>query len=182
MLRNINRISIGKDKSIVKLLFFLYNDAYIVQIERNLIFNYFSELEEYRRRAADDASNNPTGRNYLDLLIEHLKKNYIDIINRLDSLLKSGKITYNLFQALFKLNIIIYTTYIGTLKPRCVIFDYNEEKTRKNKIKYYDITCYYLDFDGDIFGEVIIKVAISKFRGVVRIDSLKFFSLYYHPD
>jgi hypothetical protein len=116
------------------------------------------------------------------LLIEHLKKDCADTTNRLDSLLKSGKITYDLLWALFKSNTIVYTTCVGTLKPRCVVFDYGEEKTRKNETKYYGMTCHYLDFDGDVFGEATVELAIPKFRGAVRIGSLKSFPLCYHPD
>jgi hypothetical protein len=46
----------------------------------------------------------------------------------LGPLLKKYKITYNLLWALFKLNTVIYTTYAGTSKLRCVKFDFGEER------------------------------------------------------
>jgi len=146
--------------------------AHKVEVERNLLYHYLSDFEAHPCKGSD--------KEHLNLLVEHMKKDYAVTSDRLASLLKAKEISYDLLWALFKPGTVVYTTCIGTLKPRCVIFDYGEEKTTKNDTKYYSMACRYLDFDGDILGEVTGELAILKFPGTKRISCLEAFPIDYH--
>lgn len=77
---------------------------------------------------------------------------------------------------------MVYTTCFGTDKPRCVIYDAGEEQETSTGLKYYKMECRNLDYDGQVFGEASINLAITKFRGKRRISTLNAFPLRYHPD
>ena len=46
-----------------------------------------------------------------------------------------------------------YTKWFGTGQPRCVRYEFGEEKTTKGGVEYFHIKARYLDFDGKVFGE-----------------------------
>jgi hypothetical protein len=117
---------------------------------------------------------------HLDLLISFIETTYASTTERLEPLLKNREITYDLLWALFKPNSEVYTTCPGTGEPRCVKFNHGEEKTRQSGAKYFHLDCRYFDFDGKVFGEAALELAIEKFRGTKRIDFLQAFPLEYH--
>jgi hypothetical protein len=125
---------------------------------------------------------NAIRKEHLDLLIEHIKTTYAPTTHSLFSLQESKEITYNLLWALFKPGALVYTTCFGSKKPRCVIYDSAEEKTSKFGVKYYNMECRYLDFNGEVFGEVSINLSIPKFHGAKRINTLEAFPLQYHSN
>ncbi|KAH8769513.1 hypothetical protein BGZ57DRAFT_765583, partial [Hyaloscypha finlandica] len=89
-------------------------------------------------------------------------------------LLGLSEITYNLLLLLFKPNTLVYTRYFGTKKSRCVIYNSVEEK------KYFSIVYRYLDFNSKITSKAFIYLAIPKFRGIKRINTLRAFPLKYY--
>ena len=84
--------------------------------------------------------------------------------------------------ALFRPNEPVFTTCHGTHKPRCVKFDFGEEKTTNSGFIYWKLECRYRDFDGKEYGNVPIELWIPKFRGAKRIDLLEAFPLQHHPE
>ena len=100
---------------------------------------------------------------------------------RFDALVKDRKITFDLLCLLFKPNELVCSTCPGIRKPRCVKYDFSEEKTTIQGVKFFELECRYLDFDGQIFGEVIERLEIEKFRGTRPIDSLDVFPIRYYP-
>jgi hypothetical protein len=130
----------------------------------------------------DDESLKATCKDHLDLLINYIKKTYSLISPSLSLLVESKEITYDLLWALFKPGALVYTTCPGTRKPRCVIYDSGEEKKSTFGVKYYHMECRYLDFNGEVFGEVSVELQISKFHGTKRINTLEAFPLQYHPN
>lgn len=117
----------------------------------------------------------------LGLLVDHISETYTATVQRLEPLLRGGNITYDLLDMLFKPGCYVYTTCLGTGKPRCVIFDAGEELTTRG-VTYFKLECHYLDYDGQVFGEVGIELAIVKYRGSKPIHFLEAFPLAYHPD
>jgi hypothetical protein len=113
-------------------------------------------------------------------LLEFIKKTYQSTTEHLNALLEKREITYDLLWALFKPNAIVYTTCVGTGKPRCVKYNFGEERKQMNGVEYFHIGCHYLDSDGKVFGEVSTALGIEKFRGTMRINSLGAFPLLYH--
>ena len=56
-----------------------------------------------------------------------------------------------------------------------------EEKKTDQGVEYFELQCQYLDFDGKVFGTVLAKLAIEKFRGARQINTLNAFPLKFHP-
>ena len=148
-----------------------------VQVEQSLLFHYLSDLEAYRssNAALDDST-----LRHLDLLLDFIKKTYESTTERLTALLEKREITFDLLWAFFKPSTVVYTTCVGTGKPRCVRYDFGEEKKQMAGLDYFHIGCHYLDFDGKVFGEVSTALGIEKFRGTRQISSLGVFPLSYH--
>ena len=119
---------------------------------------------------------------HLDLLIDFIQTIYKSTAQRLFPLLTKGEIIYDLLWALLRLNSTVYTTCLGTQKSRCVIYDGGEEKETSSRLKYFNMECRYLDYDGQVFGEASMDIPIVKFRGKKRISTLKGYPLRYHPD
>jgi len=117
------------------------------------------------------------GTSHLGLLIDYLKSAYADTTQSMLSLLPTGYITYDLLWALFKPNALVYTTCSGTHKPRCVRYNFGEEKTTIAGTKYWNLDCSYLDFNGEDLGVFPIELKIAKFRGAKRINALTAFPL-----
>ena len=55
--------------------------------------------------------------------------------------------------------------------------NYREEKTRTNGTPYFYLEARYFDYNGEVFREATVKIAIKKFRGAKRIDLLNVFPL-----
>jgi hypothetical protein len=94
----------------------------------------------------------------------------------------NGEIPYDLLWALFKPNMFVYTTCPGTKKPRCIKYDFGEERTTSNEVVYFHIRGRYVDFDRKIFGEITLDTGILKFRRSKPINSLDVFPLQYHDN
>ncbi|OBT86393.1 hypothetical protein VE02_05287 [Pseudogymnoascus sp. 03VT05] len=125
----------------------------ILSVEQNLLHHYLPEMELYRGF-----------------------KLYRDVNQ------KDGHITYDLLWALFKPNTLVYTKCFVTGKPRCVKYDFGEERKTNSGVKYFHVAGRYLDFDGKVLGEAVIHLSIEKFRGAKRIDTLEVFPLHCHPN
>jgi hypothetical protein len=114
-------------------------------------------------------------------LIRTIRDRYKSITERLVPLLKEGKITYDLLWALFKANSHVISICAGSGKPRCLRYDMGEEKKTDQGVEYFELQCQYLDFDGKVFGTVLAKLAVEKFRGARQIRTLNTFPLKFHP-
>jgi hypothetical protein len=111
----------------------------------------------------------------------YIKSTYTSTTERLGPLLEKHQITYDLLWTLFKPNTLAHTKCFGTGQPRCVRYEFGEEKTTNGGVEYFHIKARYLDFDGKVFGEALSKHAIEKFRGAKRITALEVFPLKFHP-
>jgi hypothetical protein len=152
-----------------------------MQVERNLLYYYLPEFELYRSRIQANTTK-ATSITHLDLLIDCIKTIYIPISQDLLPLLGYSEITYDLLPLLFKLNTLVYTRCFDTKKSWYIIYDSAEEKVDRLKEKYFSIVYRYLDFNSKITGKASIYLAIPKFRGIKRINTLRAFPLKYHQD
>ena len=145
------------------------------------MYNYLGELKSYQSNTAAD-THNTTYSKHLDFLIDFIKTFYKSTAQHFLSLLQNDKITYNLLWALFKLNSVVYTTCFGTKKSYCILFDGGEEKEINLRIKYYNMKCQYLNYNGQLFGEALVDLVIVKFHRRKHISTFKAFPLQYHSD
>ena len=147
-------------------------------MEQSLLYHYLSDLEECRQNPSTAIDHSTL--EHLDLLLGFIRTTYTTTTKRLDPLLEKCQITYDLVWTLFKPNTLAYTKCFGTRQPRCVKYDFGEEKTAKGGVKYFHIKARYFDFDGKVFGEASSEHAIEKFRGSKSITALEVFPLDYH--
>jgi len=113
--------------------------------------------------------------------MEYIKTTYTTTKSRLASNLKNSEITFDLLPFLFKPNQIIHTTILDARKPACFRYESGKEKTTEKEIKYFHVTCRYLNYDGQVFGETPAALGILAFKGAKRIDKLEAFPLEFHP-
>jgi hypothetical protein len=148
-------------------------------VEQSLLYHYLSDLEECRQdlSAALDRST----LEHLDLLLDFIRTAHASTTERLGPLLEKHQITYDLLWTLFKPNTLAYTKCFGTGQPRCVRYEFGEEKRTKDGVEYFHIKARYLDFNGKVFGETSSEHAIEKFRGAKEITALEVFPLTHHP-
>ena len=57
-----------------------------------------------------------------------------------------------------------------------------EDKKTHQGVEFFELQCQYLDFDGNVFGAVTEKLAVEKFRGARRINTLTTFPIQFHPN
>ncbi|KAI1932539.1 hypothetical protein LOZ66_006834 [Ophidiomyces ophidiicola] len=150
-------------------------------IERSILFHFLPQLNSRAEKLRATADSGARGLEHLLLLVKHLENAYSAVTQHLTSLLECGNITYDLLWALFSPGCLIYTTCLGTYRPRCVIFGAGEQATEKG-VRYYKLECRYLDYDGRKFGETGVELGIVKFRGSKPIHTLDAFPLHHHPD
>ncbi|KUJ06192.1 uncharacterized protein LY89DRAFT_712694 [Mollisia scopiformis] len=152
-----------------------------LSIEQNLLYTTLPKLElcqSWNEIAPLDQERT----SHLGLLIDYLKSAYTDTTQSMLSLLLTGYITYDLLWALFKPNDLVYTTCSGTHKPRCVRYNFGEEKRTKAGTKYWSLDCSYLDFNGEDLCLLPIEVKIANFRGAKCVTALAAFPLQYHAE
>ncbi|KAL4950835.1 P-loop containing nucleoside triphosphate hydrolase protein [Aspergillus filifer] len=150
-------------------------------IEQNILFHFLPEFHDHIQKLQDDKSRDPREAQHLTLLTDYLNNAYASTSQRIASLLPHRQITYDLLWTLFKPGELVYSTCLGTGKPRCAIFDAGEQAVQDGVI-YYKLECRYLDFDGWTFGEACVTLGIEKFRGAKSINSFQAFPLHHHPD
>ncbi|KAJ5830859.1 Spastin [Penicillium chrysogenum] len=149
-------------------------------IEQNVLFHFLPELDRCAENMDSSSDHESAHAKHLLLLIEHLKHKYTSTLQRLESMLQHGHITYDLLWALFKPGCHVYTTCIGTKEPRCVTFDAGEEITQNDET-WFNLECRFLDYDGVKFGEAGIFLRVPKFRGSKPIATLAAYPLRHHP-
>jgi hypothetical protein len=71
-----------------------------------------------------------------------------DKLSRLASNLKNNEITFDLLPFQFKPNQTIYTTILDARKPAYFRYESGKKKITEKEIKYFHVTCRYLNYDG----------------------------------
>ncbi|CAG8981848.1 hypothetical protein HYALB_00014000 [Hymenoscyphus albidus] len=150
-----------------------------LSVERNILYNFLPEIESCRNWNEIDPLDQ-TSHEHIQLLIDYIKSSYADTTQRLNVLLGSKEITYDLLWVLFKPNTLVYTTCEGTKKPRCIRYESGEAETTPNGLEYFHIKGNYVEFDGKVLGKVPVQTAILSFRGSKSISTLEAFPLLHH--
>ena len=104
-------------------------------------YNNLDELELYQRNANTQPTDATTCIKHLDLLVDFIKATYKSTTQRVRSLLRSGEITYDLLWTLFKPISKVYSTCLGSDKPRCITYDDNEDGKISDGLQYYKMDC-----------------------------------------
>ena len=137
-----------------------------------MLFHYLPELEEYQASVTRDGVRDLTSLKALDLLIRTIKDRSKASSERLDPLLREGKITYDLLWALFKANDHVITTCPGSGPVRCLQYNTGDEKKPEQGIEYFELQCQYLDFNGKVFGTVTERLPVERFHEARAITAL----------
>ncbi|KAA6414807.1 MAG: hypothetical protein FRX48_01557 [Lasallia pustulata] len=59
-------------------------------------------------------------------------------------------------------------------------YDAGKERATTTGVTYFQVECRYLDFNGQVFGEVSTALGMGTFQGAKQIDSLEAFPLAFH--
>jgi len=117
------------------------------------------------------------------VLITYLDEDYDETKKTLYPLLEAGNITFELLWALFKPNMLAYTTTYGSVEdPRCFKVDYANKESSFVKGEWYCIEGRYLEYDGKHFGLGDFEVHVESFKGPRKITGLACYPLKYHKD
>jgi hypothetical protein len=182
VLKDVKGISLNESKLSVSYVHAAYEvTTHSSKVEQNLLYTALPELE-LCQSWNDISPPDQEGTSHLGLLVDYLRSAYADTTQSMLSLLPTGDITYDLLWALFKPNALVYTTCSGTHKPRCVRYNFGEEKKTMAGTKYWSLDCSYLDFNGEDLGLFPVELKIAKFRGAKHINALEAFPLQYHAE
>jgi hypothetical protein len=143
-------------------------------VERNLLYHFLPELEDYHTSEVE--------RPYVNLLIQHLEEAYKGTARSLAALWQHHEISFNLLPFLFRPDEPIYMACTETNLPRCIKFYSGEVKEIKPGVFIFKIKGNYYDFDGKDFGEAIKIVRIESFSGTKRVQDLAAYPLEYDRD
>ncbi|RMZ82515.1 hypothetical protein DV737_g1970, partial [Chaetothyriales sp. CBS 132003] len=162
-------------------------------IDPNMLFLYLEETRDFINRCVEksrDEKNRKKERKsaaikaqHLRVLVNYLEKDYAETKRTLQPMLENGLITFDLLWALFKPNLVAYTTTYGDQDhPRAFKVDAATKQHHFMKGTWYEIEGKYLEYDGKSFGMGSMSVQISSFQGVRRISSLECFPLQFHKE
>jgi hypothetical protein len=143
------------------------------------LYHHVPELEAYSTEIEESALHEGKLK-HLNLLVAYIRSAYASTTSRLASLLKNGEVTYDLLWALFKPNVNMYTTILDAEKPACYRYDSGKQKKTNSGYPYFHVECRYLDFNGQVFGEVSTALGIRTFQGAKPIDRLEAYPLEFH--
>lgn len=120
------------------------------------MFNYLEQLEHQETRLPTESA----GYQHLHQLIKFLYDRFSAALDSLRPLLQHGEITFELLWALFKPNDLLYTTCVGTGKPRGLRYESGEVRTIQGE-RIFQLNCRYPDYNGKTFGEAWTSLAIE---------------------
>ncbi|RMD44136.1 hypothetical protein DV735_g1038, partial [Chaetothyriales sp. CBS 134920] len=162
-------------------------------IDPNTLFLYLEETRDLMNRFQDKSKDEKTSTKerksaattalHLGVLVSYLDKDYAETKKTLRPMLENGMITFDLLWALFKPNLIAYTTTYGDRDhPRAFKVDFATKRNHFIKGTWYEIEGKYLEYDGKSFGMGSMSVQISSFQGVRKISSLECFPIQFHKE
>lgn len=138
-------------------------------IRLEVLYAFIPEFKAFLEASTDPESHSMM---HLAQLIGFLEDWYASTTEEVTQLLKHGEITFDALWALFKPNDTIYTKDTESEQPKCLLFDFGETHKHKS-LKYYEMSCRSLHYNGTIFGEVQSSLKVAEFRGARKIHSLE---------
>jgi len=176
----VHELSLEENKIIVWTHFiWLERTLTIEQLKRNLLYHYVLTLKAHWTELEDDIDNDAKFK-HLNLLVKYIRAVYISTSSRLASLLKNREITYDLLWTLFKSNMKIYMIILDVEKSACYRYDFDKKRMTNTEITYFHVKCRLLDFNEQMFDEVLTALRIKKFQEIKRVDRLETFSFEFH--
>ncbi|KAI9927167.1 hypothetical protein ASPWEDRAFT_46645 [Aspergillus wentii DTO 134E9] len=124
---------------------------------------------------AREEATDPTTKDHVELLYKILHDELKDVIARKRDLSSHGVITHDLLWTIFEPDEPIFAVQEGRL--RAFKFSYGYMNVCKAR---YEVTCSYVDHDGDEFGWREDEFYIPRFVGTGPITALPIFPLRYH--
>jgi len=143
------------------------------------LYYYVPELKAYLIELEESAPHDEKLK-HINLLVAYIRSAYALTTSRLASLLNNREVTYDLLWALFKPDVNIYTIILDAEKPACYRYDCGKQKKTNSGVSYFHVECRYLDFNGQVFGEVSTALRIRTFQGAKPIDRLEAYPLEFH--
>ncbi|KAL3479828.1 P-loop containing nucleoside triphosphate hydrolase protein [Aspergillus californicus] len=116
--------------------------------------------------------------NDLSVVLEYIKQDHGGSIASMDSLLSKQAITWDLFWALFVPTSLVYHYHQLTQQDQILRFRQAEQKRRRSGIRYWQIKCDIIVFDGSKLGFAKLEhFEIDEFPGARKIYDLSIYPL-----
>lgn len=170
-------------------------------MDPKILITFYAALREHLEELQDDNTEEEEGKprvaGQLALLLDFVKTEYAKMLERIDSLLEHGEITFDLLWAILLPEIEYFTLDPKCGKPRTVILKWATEGCGMTG-PYYTLDCEYVEAFGnqpdttrdgeDIactdkkrFGRAKMTTMIMGFQGSIKIHQLRMFPIDYHP-
>ncbi|KAK6365423.1 hypothetical protein LTR64_008792 [Lithohypha guttulata] len=153
-----------------------------LELEQNLLYHYLPTLQTYLDKCTQDKTWPQVDREALRYLLSTMKTRTADTTARLQSLLETGKITYELLWALFPPNTLVLAMCPGSKQVRCLRFQLAYKDKTAQGVEHLVLQCEYVDYDGKILGWVIEHLRLDRFHGAALITSLPIYPIDHYPD
>ncbi|KAK5080458.1 hypothetical protein LTR05_008568 [Lithohypha guttulata] len=153
-----------------------------LELEQNLLYHYLPTLQKYLDKCTQDKTWPQVDREALRYLLCTMKTRTAETTARLQSLLETGRITYELLWALFPPNTLVLTMCPGSHQVRCLRFQFAYEDKTEQGVEHLALQCEYIDYDGKILGWVAEDLHLDRFHGTLPITSLPVYPIHYYPD
>lgn len=137
---------------------------------------FYRWTEFVNARPLDDDANS-FARVHFDLLFDVIRAEISPHLEQVSDLIKNGVISYNYLWALFEPDSEVYTSINGH-EQLCQLV----EGHYISKPAAYELTCRYVDTDGDSFGFSSATFRISRFANVKNIADLEVVPSDLHAD
>ncbi|KAI2062047.1 hypothetical protein LOZ43_000796 [Ophidiomyces ophidiicola] len=95
------------------------------QIDQKLLYNFLPDLKRYEAKAAGAFEDELK---HISLFVNFIAHTYQPVTQQLLPQLKAGQIAWDLLGTVMKPGCILYATFFGTGKPRCVVLNTVEQK------------------------------------------------------
>jgi hypothetical protein len=150
----------------------LDTDPIAIDSPYRVLYHYKDELA-----AANSALVDKEASSHLTVLLDFIGEQFKETIEETDDLLSKGLISYKHLWTIMHPGLTIYTSTRG--QERAAKLDSYRYLNRPPEL---ELTCEYIDFDGNNFGTREFDVDIMAFESVIPIRNLPGYPIQFHKD
>jgi hypothetical protein len=119
-------------------------------------------------------------KNHLELLYQVISKEIVPHVETMEDLTQNGVITFDYLWAIFVPGMEVYTQLDG--QDRVMIHGHSRYAQGMMGDKHFNLSCKYIDCDGQKFGYARTSLSIDEFEGVKKISDLRVIPSHFHPN
>lgn len=149
---------------------------------------FFSQLSNHQKELESSTKDEDQKMaSCLKFLIDYIAKEYDSLLQKIQELISSGEMTFDLLWSLIIPRTVVFITCPTTSEPRAVRVKKMVQQQDSQGNVWWSLRCEYLEVNEesrapeDRFGMAEMTQSISGFSGVVKIHELSIFPLEWHP-